>query len=338
MKKVFSNVLAVIMIILICGCNQQKEVINNAGSVAAGIKLVKVGVCIHEFGDASMRLYREEIERYLRLKNNEQVQYELTIVDGKSNQEEQINQVDDFISKKYDVLMVNLVNDSGSGSIIKKCRDANIPIVFIDREPNESDLISSNAGDYAGKATFVGADARQAGKLQGEIIAELENKGDISGDGKLQYVMIKGDSNSVDAKYRTALSISSYKEKSGLEVEKLDEQLGMWERGRSEQIVKEDIEKFGKQIEVIFCNDDNMALGAYDAIKAAGRKVGNDIYVVGVGGTVEASQLVTNGALTGTVSNDYVGQSHKAVDIMIDLANGGKAALYNWVDYIKITQ
>jgi methyl-galactoside transport system substrate-binding protein len=220
---------------------------------------------------------------------------------------------------------------------MQKCKDANIPVVFINREPSEADMSANNTGDYAGKFTYVGADARQSGKFQGELIADLPNKGDINGDGKLQYVMIEGDPENVDAKYRTEFSISQYKDKAGLEVDQLLDQVGMWDRAKGQQIAQDALTQFGNQIEVIFCNNDDMALGAKASIEAAGRKVGDDIYLVGVDALAEAVQAVMDGAMTGTVLNDHVGQSHTAVDCAIDAVNGKKLSLYNWVDYVKVT-
>jgi methyl-galactoside transport system substrate-binding protein len=336
MKKLLSALLAIVMVLSLVACGQ-KAATTTATEAAGGSKTVKVGVCIYKFDDAFMTLYRNELDNYFKSKSNSDVTYEVTIMDGKNDQAEQTNQIDNFIVQKYDVLILNLVQSSGAATIMQKCKDANIPVVFINREPSEADMSANNTGDYAGKFTYVGADARQSGKFQGELIADLPNKGDINGDGKLQYVMIEGDPENVDAKYRTEFSISQYKDKAGLEVDQLLDQVGMWDRAKGQQIAQDALTQFGNQIEVIFCNNDDMALGAKASIEAAGRKVGDDIYLVGVDALAEAVQAVMDGAMTGTVLNDHVGQSHTAVDCAIDAVNGKKLSLYNWVDYVKVT-
>ncbi len=336
MKKLLSALLAIVMVLSLVACGQ-KAATTTATEAAGGPKTVKVGVCIYKFDDAFMTLYRNELDNYFKSKSNSDVTYEVTIMDGKNDQAEQTNQIDNFIVQKYDVLILNLVQSSGAATIMQKCKDANIPVVFINREPSEADMSANNTGDYAGKFTYVGADARQSGKFQGELIADLPNKGDINGDGKLQYVMIEGDPENVDAKYRTEFSISQYKDKAGLEVDQLLDQVGMWDRAKGQQIAQDALTQFGNQIEVIFCNNDDMALGAKASIEAAGRKVGDDIYLVGVDALAEAVQAVMDGAMTGTVLNDHVGQSHTAVDCAIDAVNGKKLSLYNWVDYVKVT-
>ena len=80
-----------------------------------------------------------------------------------------------------------------------------------------------------------------------------------------------------------------------------------------------------------------MALGAVQAIKAANRTVGTDIYLLGVDALEEAVDLVENGGMTGTVLNDHVGQSHTAVDCAIKAVNGEALEAYYWVDYVKVT-
>ena len=338
MKKFLSILLAAMMVLSLVACgNNAASTSADAGADATGAKTVKVGVCIYKFDDAFMTLYRNELDNYFKSKNTDDVTYEVTIMDGKNDQAEQTNQIDNFIVQKYDVLILNLVQSSGAATIMQKCREANIPVVFINREPSEADMKANNTGDYAGKFTYVGADARQSGKFQGELIADLPNKGDLNGDGKLQYVMIEGDPENVDAKYRTEFSISQYKEKSGLEVDQLLDQVGMWDRAKGQTIAQDALAQFGDQIEVIFCNNDDMALGAKASIEAAGRKIGEDIYLVGVDALAEAVQAILDGSMTGTVLNDHVGQSHTAVNCAIDAANGKKLQIYNMVDYVKVT-
>jgi len=80
-----------------------------------------------------------------------------------------------------------------------------------------------------------------------------------------------------------------------------------------------------------------MALGAATAITAAGRTVGQDIYLVGVDALEECQQMVKDGTMTGTVLNDHIGQSHTAVDVTVKALNGENIQNYYWVDYVKVT-
>ena len=90
----------------------------------------------------------------------------------------------------------------------------------------------------------------------------------------------------------------------GMEVEELLMQRGDWDQAKGQQIAQDALTQFGEDVEVIFCNNDAMALGALQAIQASGRKVNEDIYLVGVDALTDAVQNIVDGNFTGTVFND----------------------------------
>jgi len=152
--------------------------------------------------------------------------------------------------------------------------------------------------------------------------------------------MIQGDPENVDAQYRTDFSISEYKALTGLEVNELDLQRGDWDQTKGQEIATNDLTKFGNEIEVIFANNDGMALGAVQAIQSAGRVVGEDIYLVGVDAIPDAIDKINAGLMTGTVKNDQESQAKEAADLTIDAINGTKLNEPNhvyMVDYIPYT-
>lgn len=339
MKKLIALLIAA-MVLVGCASAPATPSETPVGTEPAAKEEVNVGVSIYKFDDNFMTLYRNEIQTYFdSLSAEGDVKYNVTIQDGKNDQAEQTNQIDNFITQGYDVLIINLVQSTSAATVIEKCKSADIPCIFINREPSEEDMkmLDASADPYATKYTYVGADARQSGRFQGEIIANLENKGDINGDGSLGYVMVVGDPENVDAKYRTQFSIEQYMETSGLKVEKLDEQRGDWDQAKGQEIVANALTKYGDKVEVVFCNNDGMALGAVQAIDAAGRTVGKDIYIVGVDALPEAIELLMAGKMTGTVLNDHIGQSHTAVDAAVKAVKGETLEDYYWVDYVKVT-
>jgi methyl-galactoside transport system substrate-binding protein len=304
-------------------------------SLFAGCKkkddgVVKVGICIYKFDDNFMTLYRTELERYFKEDlSNDDVTYEVTVMDGKNDQAEQTNQIQNFISSGVDVIIANLVQSSAAPQVINMCKDANIPVIFINREPTAEDLALWD------KVAYVGADARQSGTFQGEIINALPDKGDLNGDGTINYVMVIGDPENVDAQYRTEFSIKAVTD-TGMKVNELVAQRGDWDQAKGQEIVASALAQFGTDIEVVFCNNDAMALGALQAIEAAGRVVGKDIYLVGVDALDEVVSLVNEGKITGTVLNDSVGQSHTAADVAIKAVKGETLEKNYTVDYVKV--
>lgn len=318
---------------------------NNAGAeddqAEVETKTYKVGVAIYNYDDNFMTLYRNEIEAYFKTLETDEVKYELSMVDGKNDMATQTNQIDTFITQGMDVIILNLVQTSSADVLIDKIVDADIPLVLINREPLAYDADGNTLDEaYEGildnaNVCYVGADARQSGTFQGEIVLDLENKGDINGDGKVSYVMIEGDPENIDAQYRTEFSIKALTD-AGMEVECLVDQVGNWDTAKGQEIAASALSQYGDDVEVIFCNNDGMALGAAAAIEAAGRVVGEDIYLLGVDALEQCQEMVANGTMTGTVLNDHVGQSHKAVDVAVECLNGNAIDNYYWVDYVMI--
>lgn len=306
-----------------------------AAAEAAGGDLAdkKVGISIYKFDDNFMTLYRTELERYM-VEELGFAKENITVQDGKGDQAEQTNQIQNFIASGVDVMILNLVQASSAPQVTDMCKDAGIPVVYINREPDVAE--EERWASEGIQATYVGADARQSGTYQGEEIVETSNKGDINGDGKVSYIMVQGDPENVDAQYRTEFSVKALTD-AGIEVEELLLQRGDWDQAKGQQIVQDALTQFADQIEVVFCNNDAMALGALQAIEAAGRKVNEDIYLVGVDALTEAVQNVVDGKMTGTVFNDHFGQAQTAADMAVKYLNGEAVDSVNMVDYVKVT-
>ena len=331
MKKFLALLLAAIMILGVCSI------------ASAEPKTYKVGVSIYQFTDNFMTLYRNEIEAYFKTLETDDVKYEIIMADGKNDMAEQTNQVQNFITQGVDVIILNLVQTSSADTLIDMIVDAEIPLVLINREPLAYDADGNTIDEaYEGilnnaKVCYVGADARQSGTFQGQMVVDLDNHGDINGDGKVSYIMIEGDPENIDAQYRTEFSVKALTD-AGYEVECLDDQVGNWDQTKGQELCVNALAKYGDKIEVVFCNNDGMALGAATAIQTAGRKVGEDIYLLGVDALPEAIDLIRDGDMTGTVLNDHIGQSHAAVDVAVELLKGNDIQNYYWVDYVMVNK
>ena len=314
-----------------------KEAATTAAAAAATTDVAdkKVGISIYKFDDNFMTLYRTELVRYL----TEDLGFKaenVVVQDGKGDQAEQTNQIQNFITQGVDVLIINPVNSSSAETITDMVVEAGIPLVYINREPDASE--EQRWADNNWDVTYVGCDARQSGTYQGEMIADLGlDTVDMNGNGKIDYIMIEGDPENVDAQYRTEYSIKAL-EDAGLEVNCLDDQVGMWDQATAQQLVANSLSQNGNDIEVVFCNNDAMALGALQAIESAGRTVGKDIYLVGVDALSEALESVLAGTMTGTVFNDHFSQSHSAADAAINYLNGTGNEHYIGCDYVKVTK
>ena len=339
MKKVLALVMAAALALSLVACGgsdsssstpASQAASSAAGSIASTVPAGgKVGICIYKFDDNFMTVYRNKLEEILTGKG-----YEVSVVDGNNDQAKQTEQISTFITQGVDALIINPVMTSAAEQIVSMVKDANIPTVLINREPTEGEMAVYD------KIAYVGCDAAQSGTFQGELILETEKKGDINGDGVVSYIMIQGDPENVDAKLRTEYSVKAL-EDAGVKVEQLDMQRGDWDQEKGQTITANALAQYGDKLEVVFCNNDAMALGALEAIKAANRTVGKDIYLVGVDALDAALDAVSAGEMTGTVLNDANSQAAKAVEVMEALL-GGKTYTADeqqiYVDYVKVTK
>lgn len=344
-RKIVSAFFATAMVAsLFVGCGNSSSTTGKDVGAASGapgaetakgdLASKKVGICIYQFSDNFMTLFRGELENYLISlgfsKDN------ITIVDGANDQATQTNQIQNFITDGVDVLIINPVNSSSSETITDMVVNAKIPLVYINREPDASE--QKRWKDNNWDVTYVGCDARQSGTFQGEMIASIGlDKLDMNGNGKVDYIMIEGDPENIDAQYRTEFSVKALKD-AGMEVNCLDDEVGNWDQATAQQLVANALSQYGSDIEVVFCNNDSMALGALQSIQAAERTVGKDIYLVGVDALSEALEDVLAGTMTGTVFNDHFSQSHGAADAAVNYLKGVKNEHYIGCDYVKVTQ
>ena len=297
-----------------------------SGAENAASGSATIGICIYQFADNFMTLYRADLEEYLG-----ELGYSVTIMDGKNDQSTQTEQINTFLQQGVDVLIINPVQTT-SAQTTETALSPPTPPIASHRRPTQWPALSR----YPTRCCAGDADARQSGTYQGELILETDTQGDINGDGTITYIMCKGDPENIDAQYRTEYSIKAL-EDAGKTVNCLYEYLDNWDQTLAQQDVANALAQYGDQIEVVFCNNDAMALGALQSIQQAGRTVGTDIYLVGVDALADAVQAVLDGNMTGTVLNDDVGQATAATEATRLYVEGEPVEQYYWVDYVKVT-
>ncbi|EPY10981.1 galactose ABC transporter substrate-binding protein [Paenibacillus alvei] len=335
MKKVSALILASALIAtVVSGCANGKSSGGDGGSEP------QVGVAIYKFDDTFMTGVRNAIS------DSAKGIAQADIVDSQNSQPTQNDKVDLFITKGVKALVVNPVDRTAAGVIIDKAMAKDIPVVFLNREPLPEDMKKWD------KVYYVGAKAEESGTMSGQLIADYwkANPGaDKNKDGVLQYVMLKGEPGHQDAELRTKYSIQAI-EDAGIKVEKLQEDTGMWDRVKGQEKMAAFLAAHGDKIEAVFANNDDMALGAIEALKANGYFKDNKfIPVVGVDATAPALQALEEGTLLGTVLNDAKNQGKAAITLASVLAKGEKPTKENvgyeitdnhyiWISYKKITK
>ncbi|MEG2073856.1 MAG: substrate-binding domain-containing protein, partial [Angelakisella sp.] len=180
-------------------------------------------------------------------------------------------------------------------SLIDDAVEAGVPLIFFNREPVEEDLMRGE------KVYYVGSDAKETAILQSMITTSLWYRDrqaiDTNDNDKIEYVMLEGEMGHQDAMIRTEWSIRSLTQ-NGIATEKLQSGIANWDRNQAAAMMEGWLNSFGKSIELVIANNDDMALGAADAMEKLGIK---GIEIVGIDATPQGLEAVGDGRLLGTV-------------------------------------
>lgn len=283
-------------------------------------KSLKIGVSVYDQYDTFVSEEISQLKSYAKEKEQEwDITITLDVRDANKTQLTQNDQMDDFIKRGFDIACINLVDRTDASSIIDKAKNAGVPVIFFNRELVEEDLERWN------QLYYVGADAFESGIIQGEILADACDQDfssiDRNGDGIIQYVMLEGEAGHQDSIVRTMYVINTIKEK-GYQVEKLGDEIANWNRAQAETKMNQFLKSFENEIEAVLTNNDDMALGAIDALKKSrgsqreAKEAGNPWPVIlGIDGTKVGLEALQNGELLGTVLNDAKGQAESMLEL-----------------------
>ena len=295
-------------ILLLTGCGSGKE---------DSVKSIKIGVTLYDQYDTFISELMQTFKSTTLKKESEKgVAISLEILDASGNQTTQNEQVRTLIEKGCDVICVNLVDRTEPTTITDMAEKNNIPIIFFNRELVAEDL------ERWSKLYYVGADAFDSGRLEGALAADAfltDATMDKNQDGICQYVVLEGEAGHQDAIVRTECSVNMLIE-SGVQVEKLGYAIANWNRAQAQTKVAMLLTQYPGQMELILANNDDMALGAIDALKAS--RLSRDEWpaVVGIDGTDPGLEAVEKGEMVATVYNDKEGQADGMLNLAFALA------------------
>ncbi|MEN6418987.1 MAG: substrate-binding domain-containing protein [Clostridiaceae bacterium] len=241
--------------------------------------------------------------------------------EANNDTQKQAEQVRTFATKGYDVMIVNLVDTSTAETIIAEAGD--IPIIFVNRRPDDSVLV-------AGKYAYVGSQEYDAGKMQAEFLAKyFEGRTD-----PINYVLFMGQLGLENTQQRTD-SVKTELTNAGFTLNKVFEDTAKWDRATAMDMMQTFLGT-GATFDCVICNNDEMALGVIEALKAAGVDL-SKTPVVGIDATDMACQSVKNGEMAMTVFQDAAGQGAKCIEFAVKAANGELTDLFGWVPFMPVT-
>ena len=269
--------------------------------------------------------------------------------DSNNSQTTQTEQVQTAITKGAKLLVVNIVttgSDDAANGIIKLAKDADIPVIFFNREVSDSVVSGYD------KCAFIGTDATEAGKLQGDMIGDYVvknyDKMDLNGDGKISYVMFMGEKGNNEAIYRTQYSVENankklanagkpaleFYDKANTDKYLLDRE-GKWSAQAANDYMTTILASYStankNMVELVICNNDGMAEGAISALNAAGYNTGAEgsvtIPVFGVDATSAAKELISAEKMAGTIKQDAEGMAKAIAKAAENALGEGKGLL-----------
>lgn len=303
MKKISILLGAVVLAAGLVGCGGEKK---------EEAPKLKIGLTAYKFDDNFIALFRKAFQADVDADKN---RLDVRMIDSQNSAALQNENIDAVLEKGVQSFAINLVDAAGADVVIKKLKEKEVPVVFYNRKPSTEALNSYD------KAYYVGIDPNAQGIAQGELIEKAWKANpdlDLNKDGVIQFVMLEGEPGHPDAVARTKYSIKTLNDH-GIKTENLHSDTAMWDTAQA----KDKMDAWlsgpnGSKIEVVICNNDGMALGAIESMKA----VGKTLPVFGVDALPEALVKIENGEMAGTVLNDAKGQADATFEMVVNLAEG----------------
>jgi ABC-type sugar transport system substrate-binding protein len=277
----------------------------------------KIGVSMDKFDDNFLTVLRNGMADYAKTLPGVTLQIE----DAKDDVSKQLSQVQNFIANGVDAIIVNPVDTSATAAITKAAADAGVPLVYVNREPTDVDKLGP-------KAAFVASNEAESGTLETKQICKL-----LGGKGNI--LVIEGQLSNQAAVQRTkdVHEVIATPECTGIKI--VAEQTATWDRTQAQNLMTNWLSK-GLTFDAVVSNNDEMAIGAIQAMKAAGIDTKKAI-VGGVDATQDALASMKSGDLKVTVFQDAAGQGKGAVDAALALAAGKPVDKKVYIPFLLVT-
>lgn len=245
----------------------------------------------------------------------------LVLEDAQLDVARQLNQVQNFVANGLDAIIVNAVDGDSTAATTAAARDAGIPLIYVNHPPVELET-----GMPQGTA-YVGSAEGDAGRFEAEAVCDL-----LNGTGRA--VILMGPLENRAALVRTA-TVEDIFASADCRIEVVEKQTANWNRVQAQDLVSAWLTA-GIEFDAVVSNNDEMAIGAIQALKAAGWSM-DDVVVAGIDATADGLAAMAAGDLDVTVFQNTVEQGRVAVRAAIDGAAGQTMQSEYWVPFVPVT-
>jgi ABC-type sugar transport system substrate-binding protein len=289
-------------------------------AMTSGAFATTVGVSMSEL-DNFLTVLRNGIADYAK-----QQGVDAQIEVAEKDPAKQLSQIQNFIASGVDAIIINPVDTDATAAQSKLAADAGIPLVYVNRQPANLDSLPDNQ-------TFVGSNEVDSGTLEAkEVCRLLKEKGKGTG---ANIVVMMGQLNNQAARQRTkdVHDVIATPDCSFMKI--VEEQTANWYRTEAADLMSNWLSA-GVKFDAFVSNNDEMAIGGIQSMKAAGMKM-EDVIVGGVDATQDALAAMKNGDLDVTVFQNAAAQGSGAVDAALKLKKGEKLGKVVWVPFELVT-
>lgn len=292
---------------LLTGCGMSGKETAPAELYAQEEEKLRIGMTFYSLrNEFTVRIVNAALERANELG------VELLVYDGNYDYKMQILQVEEMLENGVDGIILNPQDADACAPCVDMAVEKGVPVVGVNTKVRHEKLVS-----------YVGSHDLEAGRLQMEKAAEL-----LGGQGKIAVLEGPfGQSAQVERLEGIHEVLALYPD-----ITVLSEKSGNWSRSEGMSVMKNWLEAFD-DIDLVIAQNDEMALGAADAVKEAGE----DIQIIGLDGSLEALEAVEKGELAATFFQDAETQGAKAVDVLLDSIKGRPVEKNYWIDFEEVT-
>ncbi|KQT84198.1 sugar ABC transporter substrate-binding protein [Aurantimonas sp. Leaf443] len=289
-----------------------------AALVSTAAQAETIGVSMALFDDNFLTVLRGGMQDYAETLDGVTLQVE----DAQNDVAKQQSQIQNFIASGVDAIIVNPVDTDATAAMSKIAADAGIPLVYVNRQPANLDQLPE-------KQAFVASDEKESGTLQTQEVCKM-----LGGKGKA--VVMMGELSNQAARMRTQdiKDVVATDACKGIEI--VEEQTANWSRTQGADLVTNWLSA-GVEFDAVISNNDEMAIGAIQALKAAGKSM-DEVVVAGIDATQDALAAMEAGDLDVTVFQNAAGQGKGAVDAALKLAKGEAVATSTFVPFELVTR